>query len=200
LGLADFPDNLATMNISLHPRLEAPAKHGFTGEDVMRMQAAGLLLEGGSFELIGGEIYDMPSEGDAHLALKVALNRFLIRALPDEVALVPDGTLRLGDADWPEPDFYLYPASMRPSAVRGADTLLVIEISDSSLAHDLRLKAALYRQNGVREYWVIDVNAGLLHVHQADGEWPAVAVALTETVEAGLIPGLKVRIADLATS
>jgi Uma2 family endonuclease len=187
------------MNISLHPRLDAPAKHGFSGEDVMRMQAAGLLLEGGSFELIGGEIYDMPSEGDAHLALKAALNRFLIRALPDEIALLPDGTLRLADFDWPEPDFYLHPASIPPGRVRGPDTLLVIEISDSTLAHDLRLKAALYRQNGVREYWVIDVNAGRLHVHRADGEWPAAPVALTEPVEAGLIPGLRVRISDIWT-
>jgi Uma2 family endonuclease len=178
-------------------RLQAPARHGFTGEEVLRMMEAGVLLEGGPFELIEGEIIDMPSEGGAHLALKAGLNRYLVRALPDEIHLVPDGTLRLSDTSWPDPDFYLYPASMHPAAVRGPDTLLVIEISDTTLAHDLRRKADLYRQHGVREYWVIDLNAARLHVHRADGAWPAPPTPLTTTVEPGLIPGLSVRIADL---
>jgi Uma2 family endonuclease len=186
------------MNVSL-PRHGPPTRHGFTGQDVLRMQEAGLLLDGGKFELIDGEIIDMPSEGDAHLALKGALNRFLVRNLPDDVAVLPDGTLRLGDADWPEPDFYLHPLSMPPGQVRGPDTLLVIEISDSTLAHDLRRKATLYRQYGVREYWVIDLNAERLYVHRQDGEWPSAPVLLTQTVEASLIPGLRVRIADLWT-
>jgi Uma2 family endonuclease len=49
----------------------------------------------------------------------------------------------------------------------------------------------------VHEYWVIDLNARRLHVHRRDGDWPAPPVALTETLEASLIPGLRVRIADL---
>jgi Uma2 family endonuclease len=182
------------MNAPLRP--QAPVRHGFTGADVMRMQEAGLLLEGGPFELIEGEIIDMPSEGDAHLGLKVALNEFLILSKPVGVALVPDGTLRLSEDSWPEPDFYLYPAPMRPGAVGGPDTLLIVEISDSSLAHDLRRKAELYRRFGVREYWVVDLNAALLHVHRADREWPAPPVAFTETVEPVLLPGLGIRIAD----
>jgi Uma2 family endonuclease len=185
------------MNVSLHPRFGKPVRHAFTGEDVLRMQEAGLLLEGGKFELIDGEIIDMPSEGDAHLALKGALNRFLVRALPDEISVLPDGTLRLGDHDWPEPDFYIHPASIPPGRVRGADTLLVIELSDSTLRHDLRRKAELYRRYDVREYWVIDLNAGLLHVHRQSGDWPAPALPLTATVTPELIPRLRVVIADL---
>src|SRR5579872_3333170 len=185
------------MNVSLHPRFGEPAKHLFTGEDVLRMMKAGLLLEGGKFELIEGEIIDMPSEGDAHLALKVALNRFLARALPDAIGLVPDGTLRLGEADWPEPDLYLYPASMQPGAVRGPDTLLVVELSDSTVAHDLNRNAELYRRHGVREYWVVDLNRRVTHVQREGGAWPEPAVPLTATLGPRLIPGLSVTIADL---
>ena len=185
------------MNVALHRPFDAPRKHGFTGEDVLRMQEAGILLEGGKFELIEGEIIDMPSEGDAHLALKGALNRFLVRNLPDEIGLIPDGTLRLSDTNWPEPDFYLYPAVIMPGAVRGPDTLLIIEMSDSTLAHDLRLKADLYHRHGVREYWVIDLNALRLYVHRADGAWPAPAVPLSTPVTPGLIPDLRVTLADL---
>jgi hypothetical protein len=184
------------MNVPFRQTLDAPSRHGFTGEDVLRMQEAGLLLEGGKFELIDGEIIDMPSEGALHLALKEELNRFLVRNLPDDLRVLPDGTLRLSDADWPEPDFYMHHKATPPGSVRGADTLLVIELSDSTLAHDLGLKADLYRSHGVREYWVVDVNAGVLHVHRADGAWPAAAIPLTEAIEPRLVPGLRIRIAD----
>ena len=184
------------MNAWMRRDLEAPTRHGFTGDDVLRMMAAGVLYEGGRFELIDGEIIDMPAEGDLHLSLKISLNRFLIRALPDEIALTPDGTLRLSESNWPEPDFYLFPAAMRVSQVRGPDLLLVIEISDSTLAHDLRRKAELYRRFGVREYWVADVNAGVTHVHRLDGAWPAPPAPFEAELAPSLIPGLRLRIAD----
>jgi Uma2 family endonuclease len=183
------------MNAPLRP--QEPVRHGFTGADVLRMQEIGVLEEGSAFELIEGEIIDMPSEGDAHQSLRMALTRHLNRLLSDDIALCTDGTLRLSDIDWPEPDFHLYPASLvKPSLVRGPDVLLIIELSDSSLPHDLRRKADLYRRFGVREYWVIDLNAACLHVHRADAAWPAPPAPLTTTVEPSLIPGLSVRIAD----
>jgi Uma2 family endonuclease len=184
------------MNAWMRRHLDAPTRHEFTGEDVLRMMAADVLYEGGRFELIGGEIVDLPPEGEMHLSLRIALSRSLSRSLPDEIALTPDGTLRLGDKDWPEPDFYLFPASMRVSQVRGPDLLLVIEISDSTLAHDLRRKAELYRRFGVREYWVADVNAGVTHVHRLDGAWPAAPIAFAVELEPSLISGLRLRIAD----
>jgi Uma2 family endonuclease len=174
-----------------------PARHSFTGEDILRMQEAGLLLEGGKFELIEGEIIDMPSEGRGHLGLRAVLTRFLARNLPDDVAIVPDGTLRLGDRDWPEPDFYLHPDAMEPADVRGPDVLLAIEISDSTLAHDLRRKAELYRSFGIREYWVIDVNALQVHVHRQPGGWPAPPLTFATTLEPMLIPGFRICIAEL---
>jgi Uma2 family endonuclease len=160
------------------------------------MQAAGLLIEDGKFELIDGEIIDMPSEGGTHRSLMIALNRFLVRAVPDEILVATDRTLTLAERDWPEPDFYLFPTSIWPRAARGPDLLLVIEVSDSTVTHDLRRKAELYRQYGVREYWVVDINASCVHVHRLDGEWPAAPVPLTTALTPSLIPGLSVVIAD----
>ena len=81
-------------------------------------------------------------------------------------------------------------------AGRGPDLLLLIEISDTTLAHDMRRKADLYRQYGVREYWVVDVNAGLAHVHRLDGAWPAAPAPLTGALTPSLIPGFSITIAD----
>ena len=40
--------------------------------------------------------------------------------------------------------------------MRGSDVLLVIEVADTSLDKNVRLKAAIYAKYGVRELWVID--------------------------------------------
>jgi Uma2 family endonuclease len=173
-----------------------PARHSFTGEDILRMQAAGLLLGGGKFELIEGEIIDRPSEGREHLGLRTVLGRFLARNLPDDVVIVNDGTLRLGDQDWPEPDFYLHPDAIEPADVRGPDVLLAIEISDSTLAHDLRRKAELYRGYGIREYWVIDVNAQHVHVHRQPDGWPRAPLPFSASLQPLIIPGFQVCISD----
>jgi len=52
----------------------------------------------------------------------------------------------------------------RPGMWRGqhpgaADISLVVQISDSSLSFDLGEKLALYRANGIQEYWVVDLKA-----------------------------------------
>lgn len=49
----------------------------------------------------------------------------------------------------------------RPTA---EDVLLLIEVSDSSIATDLQEKADLYAESGIVEYWVIDVPASRIHV------------------------------------
>lgn len=174
-------------------------RHRFTGDDVLAMMRAGLLQEGGKFELIDGEIIDMPSEGNDHLELRLRLNRFLSKALPDDIALVPDGTLRLAETFWPEPDLYLYPARMRVDAVRGPDLLLLIEISDTTQRYDMGRKAAIYRDYGVREYWVIDVTKRETHVHllgRADA-WPMSPVSFNAPLVATMLPGLTIRMSEL---
>ena len=51
--------------------------------------------------------------------------------------------------------------------MRGPDLLLVIEVADSSLGYDLRVKAPLYAHHGVREYWVVDAVRETIRVHRA---------------------------------
>jgi Uma2 family endonuclease len=183
------------MNASLRP--PQPTRHGFTGADVMRMRKVGVFEDSAPFELIDGEIIDKASEGDAHVALSGALTLYLARSIPPDVGLIVGGTLKLSDKTWPEPDFYLHPRSIAPGHVRGPDLLLVIELSDSSLRYDLQRKADLYREHGVREYWVVDLNAEQVFVHRAAGAWPAQPVSFDTPVMAEHVPGLSVTLRDL---
>ena len=77
---------------------------------------------------------------------------------------------------------------------------LAIEVSDTSLTHDLRTKANLYARFGVADYWVIDVKGERLIVHREPtpaGYASVSAVSREEAVAALGIDGLVLRLADL---
>jgi hypothetical protein len=58
-----------------------------------------------------------------------------------------------------------------PNKITGADVMLLIEVSDSSLANDLQIKADIYAESAVAEYWVVDIPASRIHVMtKSDGK------------------------------
>lgn len=177
------------------PPLEA-RRHAFTGAQVLQLQAAGL-FGASKVELIAGDIWDMPAEGARHASLKVWLNEWLILNKPAGVRVACDTTIRLAPTYWPSPDFALFPAARNVAEVTGPELLLAIEISDSSLREDLRVKAEAYRLHGVREVWVCDLAAGATHVHRWDRGWPiAPPVPFTQLLAPALLPGMAVRLAE----
>lgn len=185
------------MNMLVRP--QAPERVRFTLDDVLRMQADGLFGDV-DVELIEGEIYAMPAEGDLHLELKEILSRKLILGLAPlgDFGVIVDGTLSLAEGVNPSPDFWIYRRDgRRASEQRGPDVLLLIEIAVSSKAHDLGLKARVYREHGVREYWVIEPEARVVHVHRLDAEWPAAPVAFETPLAPTLLPRLEIAVADL---
>ena len=76
------------------------------------------------------------------------------------------------DDNRPEPDIlWLKPRRYGRTRPTAADVMLLIEVSDSSLADDLREKADIYAESGVAEYWVVNVPASRIHVMtQSDGK------------------------------
>lgn len=138
-----------------------PARHKLDVGAYYRMAEVGILGPEDRVELIGGEIIDMVPIGSVHAGKTVRLTRLLARAVADGLALVSvQGPLRLDSFNEPEPDLMLlrprgddYEAR-HPSA---ADVLLVIEISDSSLAYDRSVKVPLYASFGIPELWIVDV-------------------------------------------
>ena len=187
-----MPDTL-----SIPARPVAPMRKRFTWADVEAMVRAGVIEEGGPEELLDGEIWLMPAEGEAHIDLKTWLNKTLIKSAPDGIGVAWDTTLRLSDTHAPSPDFFLFPDAMKASAARGPDVLLLIEIVDTSRKKDLDIKGPKYREHGVREYWVIDLAARVTHVHRLDGAWPQTPpVPFDAELASALIPGLRLRLAE----
>jgi Uma2 family endonuclease len=59
----------------------------------------------------------------------------------------------------PRGDFY---ASAHPGP---RDVLLVIEFAESSIDYDRSIKSRVYAQARLTEYWLVDLNEDVVHVH-----------------------------------
>jgi Uma2 family endonuclease len=140
----------------------AITKRLFDVDDYHRMAQAGILSEDDRVELIDGEIVAMTPIGPRHNASVNRLNRALVTCVGDQAIVQVQGSVRLGRFQEPQPDFVLlrpqpdFYASSLPGA---ADILLVIEIADSSIDYDRDVKARVYAQAGVQEYWLADLGA-----------------------------------------
>ena len=141
--------------------LERPIQpYRFTVADYHAMAAAGILGEDDRVELIDGEIISMPPIGSPHGGRAKRLNQLLNAAVGSRALVAVQDPLVLGERSEPEPDIALLrprPDFYIDSHPGPADVLLLIEIADTSLAYDLRVKVPLYARHGIPEVWVIDV-------------------------------------------
>lgn len=140
-------------------------RRAFTVDDVLRMTRAGIFADNERIELIDGELLPMNAEALPHVKAKTRINRFFAAAVGETIEMAPDATLYLSGKTYLEPDFYFWPTSLPLEQVEGKDLLLVVELSDSSLARDLKLKAGVYARHGVPEYWVTDLKRRVVTVH-----------------------------------
>ena len=180
--------------------LETSQQHRFTLEYVLRMQEAGILGEGARVELVDGALVEMASEGAPHTWTKMQIAKRLMLMAGDAVQVIVDSTLRLSPTNAPDPDLYLYDANLLLASVTGTNVGLVIEVAQSTIKYDLAFKAELYAQHGVRDYWVVDVNAETIIVHRGltGGVYRDVTHhSARETLTALVLPGVALSLADL---
>lgn len=134
-----------------------------------RMAEAGILTPRDRVELIEGEIVTLSPAGSPHAGTVKRLNRLLVRLVGDRATVSVQDPLRLGDESEPEPDVaLLLPRADDYTAAHpiAADVLLVIEVADSSLLYDRRVKRPLYARHGIPEYWIVNLEAEVVEVHR----------------------------------
>jgi Uma2 family endonuclease len=130
-----------------------------------QMVEAGL-FEDERIELLGGVIVEMTPPGTRHSEVI----RRLMLAL---VVLEQAGRARisvqlpfaLDDFSEPLPDLAVHPLADY-SHEHPSHSLLVIEVSDSSLRKDRRIKVPLDASQGVREYWIVNLVDDVIEVHR----------------------------------
>lgn len=132
--------------------------------------------------------------------MEARLNRVLVRSIPDDVDVYIAPSITFAPDLLLEPDLAILPRGSMIRDVRGPDILLVVEIADSSLSYDLRVKAPLYAQHGVREYWVVDAVRRTVRVHRdpRDGTYRDVEEYDADVaISPALVGGIVVKLDDL---
>jgi Uma2 family endonuclease len=154
-------------------------------------------------ELIHGLLVQKPKKSPRHAACRMRLTNLTHLYDDDRFIVGTVGSIALADSE-PEPDLALYRyqddfyASGRP---RPEDTFLVIEVADDSLAFQRDVKGRLYAVNGVREYWIIDLDADTVLVHRdprPDGTWATVSThGRGDTLTVAALPTVTVGVSDI---
>ena len=164
------------------------------------MVEAGILDEGERIELIRGVLSPMGSEGSIHARARWLLTRVFTLALGPEWFVGSDASLFLADDTEVQPDLHVFPSRLPSADVRGPDVLLAIELSNTTQYRDLKVKTPIYAEHGVRELWVIDLDAktGLIFDKIENGAYaPGRAVSADDVLTPKLISGVSLRISDL---
>jgi Uma2 family endonuclease len=141
----------------------------FTVAEYHRMGEAGIFPPRDRIELIRGEIIQMAPIGSRHSACVARLTDLLLGRLRGQAILWAQNPLTILPESEPQPDIMLlgYRADFYRDALPiPADTALLIEVAEASLRFDRTVKAALYAEAGVREYWIVDLESEHVEVHR----------------------------------
>jgi len=131
------------------------------------------LVERGHFddepiELLRGMLVTMSPQGDEHHGLTFWFTKRLTLGLGAEWDVHSQLPFAATDDSEPEPDILVTPTTTdvlrHPSSA-----FLVIEIARSSIRKDREVKAAIYAEAMVPEYWIVDVSEPELRVEVRRG-------------------------------
>ena len=183
-----------------------PCRQRWTVEEYERLAEQGFFTNR-RVELVMGEIVQMPAMRNYHAVALSLVRDALAAAFGDDHWIRSQMPLRLGKRSQPEPDAAVVPGQPRDYQAHPTTALLVVEISDTSLAYDRNRKAMLYATAGIPEYWIVNLVHRQLEVFRAPTILPnrkrrsryhdTVMLDATRSVSPLAMPDAVVHVADL---
>jgi len=147
----------------------------FTTAEFLRLVEIGFLGEDERVELIRGEIFEMSPLNVAHVLCVNRLTSLLVTRLAGQAVVSVQNPIQLDEYSLPQPDLAIWkpPSDEFSDRLPGpSEVLLVIEVADTSVARDRRVKASLYAEAGIVEYWLVNLPERRVEVYrepQSDG-------------------------------
>jgi Uma2 family endonuclease len=125
-------------------------------------------FNGRSVQLIGGEIIEMPAQKNWH-ALGIGFTDNVLRA-----AFGPNFWVRiqmsldLSPLSVPDPDLAVVAGAIGTHRTVNNPTtaLLVVEVSETTLAYDRNVKSSLYAAARISDYWILNLVDRQLEVYR----------------------------------
>jgi Uma2 family endonuclease len=173
-----------------------------------RLIESGFFQPGDAVELVGGYLIVAEPQGSRHYAAIQAAAHALRAAFGSGWEVRAQGPLALDEESEPEPDVAVVQGGFRDYVVEHPSRpVLVIEVSESSLALDREHKGSLYARAGLVDYWIVNLVDRILEVYRVPIADPAVAfgwryrsvvmLGRGASVSPLALPGASVRVADL---
>jgi Uma2 family endonuclease len=139
----------------------------WTVVEVERLAAEGFFTEYDQFELLGGEIVPMMSPtGRRHETIRIELAHRMPRLAREDVMVAQEPQFNLSPDTFVKPDILVHPRAIKTYDLLGVEALLIVEVAETSLSYDLKVKLPLYASHGVREYWVINAITRVTSIHR----------------------------------
>ncbi len=152
----------------------------FTVDDYLKVMEHGGVCEGAPIELLDGLFVrkdrrdhegDIMVVGLRHALVLSRIYQWLMVGVYGHGAVaVSQQPLRVSNYSLPEPDVMVLLGSLDTiyrTYPEGPDTLVVIEVADSSLSFDRTDKLEKYATAGVPEYWVVNLVEDQIEIHTA---------------------------------
>ena len=154
-------------------------------------------------ELIGGEVYVSPAPNSRHQLIVTDLS-FLIglylREKPLGRVIVAPLDVIFSEYEVAEPDLiYLSKEKadrLSQQGIEGAPDWLTEVTSPSTVKRDFTIKRKLYQKYGVPLYWIIDLDAEMIHVWD---EGKHEVYEADDVLKVPLLPGLELPTSTLLT-
>lgn len=119
-------------------------------------------------ELWEGEFIEISPLGKNHAGCVNQLAELLQGFLQKKAIVSIQNPIVIGDFSEPQPDISLLERRedfYRTVSATAQDTLLVIEVSDTTTRYDRDVKFPVYAANGIREAWLVDLINDRVEIH-----------------------------------
>jgi len=157
------PPHAAAPPVSVEPI--SPRRRAWTRAEFEHLIDAGAFGPDERLELIDGDLVCVPllsPAGATSISLTSRVLHGLFAKRGDVRTRMP---LALGEADRPEPNLAVVAGGPRDYlASHPKAALLVVEISDTTLAFDRTFKAGQYARAGIAELWIVNLRDRVLEV------------------------------------
>lgn len=145
-----------------------PTIHAFTIEEYQQFLETRSADASQRYELIKGVIYEMPPIGVEHASTVSILTRLLQLQLGNDYIVSVQNPIQV-DESQPQPDLTVIEwAKWDRTVLPTADSIsLVVEVSATTLAYDREIKAFLYAEAGIAEYWLVNLPDKVIQQYQS---------------------------------
>jgi Uma2 family endonuclease len=175
----------------------------WTVEEFLRLAQEGRFGPDERVELIEGEISPMTPIGDNHAGFTNKANKVFSKFLDDKAIVSVQNPIQISNYSRPQPDIAILKyredcyVGISPKA---EDVLLLLEISDSTLRMDRRVKLPLYAKAGIPEYWILNLEDNVLEVYrypQAGKYVETILLKASDTIALLAFPEIQVSVSQL---